>query len=469
MCPVVLQNDTLYDIKLGERYLHTGMFRIDDYSFHSNLIYQTHHYLVCIIDYIVYSLFSFNGLYILEIILLSIIFLIIYSINKTILKNNFLMLILTFLSIVALSSFISLRAQMYSYIFLLLEILMIEKYLNNNKKDYLIVLLIIPILLINFHSGVIYLYFIIMFTYLLNRFHFSFEIIENDKRVGKKQFKNLVITSIIGSCLTLINPYGVSGITYGLKTLNSYYITHYIAEFQPLDISKPLGITIALYFLFLCLCLVFSRKTIKIHELLLLLGTFFMSTMSIRHFSLLIITSVVLMPHIESIYNRINKYEFSFINSLKMGFVPMNIIIISFYIFIVSYLIVDIKNRLNEPLPSNIYPINATNYIKNNISSNAHILNQYFFGSYLMFNDIKVFVDSRCDLYNEEYNKNVTIFKDYINLIYKRVDYRNVVNKYNIDYLMFNNNYSFLSTVLNNPNNIIVYKDNQVTIIKVNQ
>jgi hypothetical protein len=358
---------------------------------------------------------------------------------------------------------------MYSYILLLLEILMLEKYLNNNKKDYLIILAIIPLLLINFHSGVIYMYFIIMGTYLLNRFKIHYAIIENDKRMSKRQFKSLIITSIIGASLTLINPYGVSGITYGLKTLNSYYITHYIAEFQPFDISKVLGITITLYFIFLCLCLVFSRKTIKIHEILLILGTFFMTTMSIRHFSLLIITSIVIMPHVENVYSRVNKQKFSFIHSLEMGFIPTNIIIVSFYIFIVSYLIFDIKDRPNDPLPSNVYPIKATAFIKNNIPSNSHILNQYFFGSYLMFNDIKVFVDSRCDLYNEEYNKGVTVFKDYIQLIYSRVNYKDIVSKYDIDYFMFNSNYSFLNTVLNDLGNIIIYRDSQITIIKVNQ
>jgi hypothetical protein len=468
MCPILLQNDTLYDIKLGERYLHTGMFRIDDYSFHANLVYQTHHYLVCIIDYIVYHLFSFQGLYVLEVILLSAIFLLIYLFNKDKLKNKFLMIMLTFFPILALYSFVSLRAQMYSYIILLLELLMIEKYLNNNKKKYLITLTLLPLLLINFHSGVIYFYFIIMGTYLLNFFKMHFIIIDSDKRVGKDQFKNLVIVSIIGLCLTLINPYGVDGITYGLKTLNSYYITHHIVEFQSFNLLKSYNIMITLYFLFHLICLVFSRKPIKTHELLLFLGTTFMTYTSIRHFSLLIVTSIVLMPHVESVYNRINKKDFSFFQSFKMGFTPMNIIISFFYIFTLSYLTFGIIDRSKNPIPGDIYPIKGTNYIKNNISPNSHILNQYAWGSYLMFNNIKVFVDSRCDLYNTEYNKGVTVFKDYVDLLYNNVDYKYIINKYDIDYVMFGNDYDILKTILADSSNHVVYKDELLTIIKVN-
>jgi hypothetical protein len=468
MCPIVLQNDTLYDIKLGERYLHTGMFRIDDYSFHANLVYQTHHFLVCIIDYIVYHLFSFQGLYILENILLSIIFLLFYLINKDKLKNKFLMIMLTFFPILALYSFVSLRAQMYSYIILLLELLTIEKYLNNNKKKHLIILTLLPLLLINLHSGVIYFYFIIMGTYLLNFFKMHFIIIESDERVGKDQFKNLIITSIIGLCLTLINPYGIDGITYGLKTLNSYYITHHIVEFQSFNLLKSYNIMIVIYFLFHLMCLVFSKKTIKIHELLLFLGTTFMTYTSIRHFSLLIVTSIVLMPHVESVYNRINNKDFSFFQSFKMGFTPMNIIISFFYLFTLSYLTFGIIDRQKNPLPADIYPIKGTNYIKKNISPDAHILNQYSWGSYLMFNDIKVFVDSRCDLYNTEYNKGITVFKDYVDLLYNNVDYKYIVNKYDIDYVMFSNDYGILKTILANSSNQAVYKDEQLTIVKVN-
>jgi hypothetical protein len=151
------------------------MFKIDDYSFHEGLIYQTHHYLVCIIDYLIYSLFSFDGLYILEIILLSVITLLFYRLNRIMTKNKFLTYMLLFFQLIALSPFVSLRAQMYSYIIFLIEILMIEQYLNTSKKDYIILLSLLPLLLINLHGGVIYFYFIIIFAYLLNylRIHFK--------------------------------------------------------------------------------------------------------------------------------------------------------------------------------------------------------------------------------------------------------------------------------------------------------
>ena len=51
------------------------------------------------------------------------------------------------------------------------------------------------------------------------------------------------------------------------------------------------------------------------------------------------------------------------------------------------------------------YPVGAVLYIKNNLSDkNLRIYNGYNYGSYLLFNDIPVFIDARCDLYLKEFN-----------------------------------------------------------------
>jgi hypothetical protein len=52
-------------------------------------------------------------------------------------------------------------------------------------------------------------------------------------------------------------------------------------------------------------------------------------------------------------------------------------------------------------------------YIKENMDyENMRIYNFYDYGAYLLFNDIKVFIDSRSDLYMKEFNKGVTVFDD---------------------------------------------------------
>lgn len=465
-CPVVLQNDTLYDIKLGERYITKGMFHIDDYSIHTNLVYQTHHYLVCLLDYIIYHLFSFPGIYILEILLTSLITLLMYKIGKETIKNKFLNYVILFFFLIALSPFISLRAQMYSYIVFLLEILFIEKYLNHNNKRDLAVLALLPLILINFHSGVIYFYFIIMGTYLLNAIKCHFIIFKSDERVNLKQVKELLISSFIGALLTLINPYGIDGITYGLKTLNSYYISNYITEFQPFKISTPTGILIVLYMILCYSSLVFSRKKISIHQLLLIGGTTLMAFMSTRHFSLLVITSVVILPHIESAYERIDNSQWDLVKSFKNGVNSMNILVVVLYAIMTVYLVSCLFIRENTPLPKYQYPIDALKYIKKNIP-NARIFNHYEWGSYMIFEGVKTFVDPRCDLFNQEYNKDTRVMEDYIKTTNNMRDYGYVVSKYDIDYFFLDRKMNLAKRMISDHKYQIVYKDDIAVIFKV--
>ena len=68
------------------------------------------------------------------------------------------------------------------------------------------------------------------------------------------------------------------------------------------------------------------------------------------------------------------------------------------------------------------YPVKATEYIKDNLDySNMRLLNEYNYGSYLLFNDIPVFIDSRADLYTKEFNKTKDILQEYMDGNYYQI------------------------------------------------
>ena len=122
---IPLQNDTLFDIKLGEKYLTEGINTNDDFSIHENLKYVSHHFLVNIITFLVYNTFGFVGLYILEILLTLIIAFLFFTANKIFLKSTKLAYFAIFIEMLFMLPFISVRAQMYSYILFLVEIIVL--------------------------------------------------------------------------------------------------------------------------------------------------------------------------------------------------------------------------------------------------------------------------------------------------------------------------------------------------------
>lgn len=431
ICQINFQNDVFFDIEVGEKYIKSGINTLDNFSIHEGLKYVSHHFMVNIITYFTYNLSGFYGIYFLEIILAVILSYLFYRANKMYVKNNIIAYFLTFIEMFFMRGFISQRAQMYSYILFLLEIICIEKFLRTDKKQYLAMLSLIPLLIVNFHAGVLPFYFIIIFVYLLNYYNIKFDRIKNEEKY-KKKLKYLVIPIILGIILMFCNPFGIDGVLYSFKTISNEFINANIQEFQASDINN--NIMFYIFVLLIFIIYFFSKEDVKTHQVLLILGTSFMTLISLRHFSLLIIVSVTNMGLVEEVIKKIY-------NNLKTGIPDENQekfkkALIMILVFVIVYMSINCIIYMNkEFVPENFYPIDGVEYIKNNISSDKRIFNDYSWGSLMMLNDIKVFIDSRCDLYTEEYNSEITVANDYGDVENCNKDYTTILKKYDIDYV----------------------------------
>lgn len=467
---VELQNDTLFDIKMGEEYVNKGVIKEDTFSIHQGLKYVSHHFVVNIITYLVYSKFNFIGLYILEVILAIILAVLFFTANKKFLKSKLLSYIFVFIQLYLMIPFISVRAQMYSYILILLEIIFIENLLKASTKNkkilYTILLTLIPLALINFHAGMIYFYFIIITVYALNYFKIKFFKIEFDENINKN-LKRFILPFILGMFLIFINPFGIDLITYAIKTLGNDFINKNIAEFLPLNITQGLMGIIAYLSIFIVMFVFIStKKQIKTHHFCMFLGTVFMALLANRHFSVFIVTSVLILPYIEDVLLSIRENMHKGI--IEKGKKVLDITVIIFVgFFILNASIIEATNKKYDFLPDSVYANKAITYIKENIGSDKRIFNEYFYGTSLMFNNIKCFIDSRCDLYTEEYNPGVTVANDYVGAINCEKNFNEIMKKYNIEYLLINKDSSLAKNIFEIDGYKLIYQDDLVYIIEV--
>ena len=151
--------------------------------------------------------------------------------------------------------------------------------------------------------------------------------------------------------------------------------------------------------------------------------------------------------------------------ALKFGtFIGTSVLIFFTLLFSLNH-IIDLKNQnyVNEKL----YPIGATEYIKENIDyKNMRIYNSYTIGSYLMLNDIPVFIDSRLDVYCSEFN-DTDIFYDYVQ-IESNKNIEEIFEKYDFTHLLFNNDSSVMYFLKNNSNYSVLYEDEYFTLFSRN-
>ena len=456
--PIVFQNDTFYTIKIGKYILTNGIDMLDHFSIHT-LPYTYPHWLYDVLISLIYSLKGFTSLYIFNIFCFIILtFLIFYFINQNN-KSKFISLIFTILSVLILSSYIATRAQVISYIVFILEYIFITNYLKKPNNLYLIGLFILSFILCNMHVAVWPFYFIIFLPYIteyiiikLFKRKTIFKFIELEEN---KNIKYLIITMFLSIIPGFLTPIKDTPFTYLIYTMmgNSQ---SFIQEHLPPDIPK---LIILISFSLIIILLSVINK-IKAHQLFFVLGLSFMAFSSDRHIALY---TIFIFPILADLFNQIFiKINIDIDNyTLKYLLSNIGIIIITIILLILTGLFIYF-NKDEKYYSEEDYPIQATNFILNNLDyKNIKLLNEYNYGSFLLFYDIPVFIDSRADLYTKEFNHKQDIFQDYMDK-----DYNYIIKKYNITHIISQKDSNLYSFIKNHNYNII-YEDKYFIVCEV--
>lgn len=136
------------------------------------------------------------------------------------------------------------------------------------------------------------------------------------------------------------------------------------------------------------------------------------------------------------------------------------------------------KNKINEPyLSESSYPIEASKWIKENLDyKNIRLFNDYNYGSYLLLEDIPVFIDSRCDLYTPEFNGTYNkekhkyegrdIFSDFMSISTIGTYYDTKFEEYGITHVITKANSKIRMLISRDKNYTELYKDKNFVIFE---
>ena len=522
LTPKTFQNDTFYTIKIGQSIRVDGIDGIDHYSLH-NLPYTYPHWLYDVIISLIYDFMGgFTGLYISTAIFAMILGIVLYFTVKKISKNSLIAFAVTLGQMYLMEDYIAARAQLVTFILFVLTILFIEKFLENGKKRYAIGLIIIPILIANLHSAVFPFYFVLYLPYigeyvvrLFLDAHIPFKIyksilnirikrtnlklkkvskeeankyqtklvnlnktleeitnkyeLDNAKIIEKRKrpyklriekidrVKWLILIMCICVFTGLLTPIGNMPYTYTLKIMQGN-TTESISEHLPLTLinNKPILISLS----FLIGLLIFSDVKIKLRDVFMVGGLTLLALMSRRQISMLVLFGGMVLARL--LADLLTKYDKKGTMDV-MSFMTTTIgeILTILFVFSISYYVYVPKSNA-QYISQSSYPTEASIWIKENLDyKNIRLFNDYNYGSYLLFEDIPVFIDSRCDLYTPEFNgtknndgeyEGEDIFSDYMNISNISAYYETKFNEYNITHVITKSN-SKLNMLLSRDDN----------------
>ncbi len=463
------QNDTFYVIKLGEYINHHGVDLWDHYSWVAKLSYTYPHWLYDVFIYYIYHYFGYMGVYVSNIVLFIILILVVYYIHLKLHKNDFMASFVSILCVVCLFAFATARAQLPSAILFLLEVYFIEQLIQSGKNRYIVYLMIDSLLVANIHGTSWLFYFILFLPFFAEEVvcyisHLTFFRKKklNDKILVCKipHIKKLLVCFILCFMMGLFTPSRIC-YSYVFRVMMGDS-QNYIMEHAPLIvIYNPCFIS---GILVLLIVLIFTNTKIYLREIFMIGGLILMSLMSCRH---LLFFYLIASLYISVICVRALK-----IKKDRTLEILGNIIVRSKVVYFLILIIIGgfscskfLENQKKDYVPRKEYPVDAVLFIKENLDvDNLKLYNDYNFGSYLLFEDIPVFVDSRCDLYLKEFNGlSYSIFDDAIGMARK---YEKKFRFYGVEYALLSKEDILYQLLDKDSNYQNIYHDKYFGIFK---
>ena len=512
--PKALQNDTFYTIKIGQDIRANGGIDYQDhYSWHENLEYMYPHWLYDVLTSLVFDfLGGHTGIYIATIVLSMILGVTLYFTNKKISKNALMSFFLTLAQMAMCKEYIAARAQLVTFVLFVLTVLFIEKFLEKPKVWKAVVLVLIPTLIANLHAAVWPFYFVLYMPYIgeyllrliidahilhkievwylereikkaeanlkkadkskatmfrksladlkkqLEELNIAFEKTKVKRQERRKNpyklkierndnVKWLILVMIVCLFTGLLTPLRDMPYTYTIRTMMGN-TTKSINEHLPLTLidNKVLLASFALVIGLLS----FTKVKIKFRDLLFISGLTLLAFITRRQISMLVLFGGFVVTRLIS--DLVDAYDkngsimlMHFMTTLIGEIITIVIILCMGY---TSYAPIAGNDYINSVL----YPVDACEWIKENLDyKNIKIFNDYNYGSYMLLQDIPVFIDSRCDLYTPEFNGKFNwetkkfedgkdIFSDYINISGIATHYENKFNEYGITHVITRGN-----------------------------
>jgi len=266
---------------------------------------------------------------------------------------------------------------------------------------------------------------------------------------------------ILAVATGFITPIGDTPYTYLINTMQGT-TTQNISEHLPIILYSS---TYVFVYIIIAVCLIsFTKVKIKLSDLFLLGGLIFLTIMSRRQQSMLFFVGILVINKI--VCELIEKYDKDGVREI-LKYLTSFIAKIIIYVIFIAYMIFSLnKIKDVEIVSGKDYPIEATEYIKENLDvENIKLFNEYNFGSYLLYKDIPVFIDSRADVYDPAFNGwEDDIFRDFINLTNACNDYEDKFEHYGITHLLIYKNSTLDKVLRLDTDYNELYKDDKFII-----
>lgn len=442
-----------------------------------------HHWLSGLIFYKIYLIGGFKLLSIFNLLIALITFLLFFKLSNK--KSNFYLSAAISLPVIfLLSERVEIRPEIFSYLFIILTWLLIEKIANNKIWRRLLLFIPIFILWANLH-----IYFFIglaligfkMLAEFLPLLFIKTENIKDQIKLAWLKAKPWAKALFLSFLACLVTPNTWRGLLYPFNIFQNY--GYEIAENKTIFYLSHLTINPNFYLFKIILILLLLSwliyflfyKKLRLFDFFIGLFFSFLALFASRNLTIFGLTALILIPaNLHKPWKYLNNtplisrlINLDKIKPYLLGFFGLLIVIISCYLVIDSR---SYNNIIKNPLGFDLLPKNsdsATFFKENQLS--GPVFNNYDIGSALifwLFPQEKVFVDNRPEAYSNKFFK-----ETYIPLQNDDKKWEELNNYYKFKTIYFSHTdgtpwaQQFLKRILSDNNWSIIYFDSYTVIL----
>ena len=443
--------DIWWHLRNAEELLRSGRFvRADAYSYTVHgAAWINHEWLGELPYYFGWRCFGLQGLYLVMALALATIFLLLYLLSNLRAHDYKAAALACGMAIPLATVSFGPRMLLFGWIFLLVELLVLE--LCDSRPRLLWLLPPLFVLWVNTHGSWLIGFALLVAFAAAGCCTVRAGRIESARR-SVTELKQLAAVIACCAAAIFVNPYGWRLVFYPLDLAfrQKLNVSH-VEEWQSPDFHAIRGkLLLALILGFLVLALI-RRGRFKLHEVLFVLVAFY-SALTYTRF--LFLAAIILTPVLAA--------ELSLRGAGGAGASDKPALNLAMIAAMAAIIIWQIPS--NAQLSSGIaaeFPVAAIGHL-NSIAANDRVLNDYDWGGYLIWNtrQIPVFVDSRVDIF--EYSG---IFADYLDIMGVKNSLE-LLRKHDIQYVLFAREKPLSYLLRNSPGWKVQYEDNVAVLFE---
>lgn len=455
--PATLDNDIWFILNHGRYIMEHGFTNIEPFTVHEGLQFSFEKWLTCVIFWGVYCLGRAKGIYLFLVFMGIAIVAAFYKLCMELSdKNHVTSCAVTAAALLpTFMAFMVSRPQVFGYLFLVIELLLLEKYVKTEKYRYLIPLPFISILWMQLHSTMWVICLIMMLPYLC-----EFEIFAFKGMTAKKYRKKPLLITL--GCMFLggfINPYGARSVFYLVQSMRSKELAMIgINELSKADVSSlTLFILVAAgHIIFLW----FRRKKVPVRYVLLTIGTFVMGLYAVRNMAFFTIAGGAVLA-----------WEFKDIKIpekwTKHG---LDLLVIGIPAIALFGVLSTVSPGAEIGYFDNLYERTSCKEAVDTLAdmtgkkSGLKVYTSFNDGAYAEFMGFKAYIDPRAEVFIKDINKKKDVLSEYAEFIGNTISYQEMQERYDFDYWIADKGNGYTIYMEQDPDYENVYEDDNCIV-----